>query len=340
VSLEEMLATVGTMRNAGLEASMAGTAYRMMLEKLPDLHKKTGMAVSDATGRMRPLLDILKELKAHYGEELTVGELGELSQIFDVRAVGGVKALLMNIDELEKMTREMGNSAGAAFEMFEKRMAGAGAQMKALRNEYDDASATLAMKLLPTMREKQRLLTQAVETMEKIPGAKEALIGVDLVAEVGKLAGPLLGVIGLGMSWVTQRRIAIAVERQLQLELAKTAAATGGAGAAGAAGAGAGAAARGAGAGAAGAGIGTAAAVALPIALSAAALYWAYQSRNEPSRLPAFTPGGFAGREATEVKITGPVSITVSGARDGRTAAEEMFDEFGKLAAREGLRQP
>jgi len=222
VPLEDMLAVIGVMKSAGLEASMAGTSYRMMLEKLPSVQRKTGIATSDAAGRMRPMVEILIDLKKRYGDVLDMAELEEISKLFDVRAAGGVKALLMNLDELEKKTKEM-NKSGAAFEMYERRMAGAGAQMKALKDEYAEASAVLAMKMLPVMRTKQELLTKAVKTMERIPGAKYALLFVDIAAEIGKIAGPLATVVGLAVAWNAQRKIADLLEKQLQLQLVKTA---------------------------------------------------------------------------------------------------------------------
>lgn len=214
VPLEDMLATIGTMKTAGLEASMAGTSYRMMLERLPEVQKKTGVAVTDSVGRMRPLVDILGDLKKRYGEVLTVAELKELSKIFGTEAAGGVKALLMNFDELVRQTENM-NKPGAALEMYTRRMAGAGAQMQALKNEYTEASAVLATKMLPLMRQKQELLIKAVRTMERLPVAKEALLGVDLVAELGKLAGPLITAIGLWKIYHTQQQIALALQAQL-----------------------------------------------------------------------------------------------------------------------------
>lgn len=68
-SLEEMAAASGLLGNAGIQASMAGTSLRSMLErfsgpvpKAKKLMKELGIEVVNADGSMKSLADIVDEV--------------------------------------------------------------------------------------------------------------------------------------------------------------------------------------------------------------------------------------------------------------------------------------
>lgn len=293
VPMEDMLAAVGSMKSAGLEASMAGTSYRMMLEKLPELEKRTGIAAADAAGNMRPLVDVFRDLRKRYGGEFSLRELEEISDIFDVRAAGGVKALLTNLDSFVAASAGM-QKPGAAMEMYEKRMAGAVATQRALTNEFENAQAELGQGLLPVLREKQRIMTGLMRTVERMPMAKETLAVVGLAAELGKLVGPLVAAVGMWKVYHTQQQIALALQGQLN-------AATAGAGPA----AGLGAAGKGllggaAGVGGAAAGLaaaGTVAGMTAATLAGAAVAKAAEEGRRDEARKLAAKPGELSAGE-------------------------------------------
>ena len=69
-SLDEMLPTLGLVRNTGVEASVAGTAVSSALQFMAKNAKKfkdVGVAVTDAQGKFRPFLDIVLETQTALG---------------------------------------------------------------------------------------------------------------------------------------------------------------------------------------------------------------------------------------------------------------------------------
>lgn len=133
LTLQETVAAIGVLSNAGLQGSTAGTQLRMMLQKLTsptDKAKKVlkdlGVVTTDAKDQMLPLSDILKQffttfakapdqmqMDAYYeffGDKaafnaikdklnLSASELDAMNQIFEVRGGSAFRALVKGIEK-------------------------------------------------------------------------------------------------------------------------------------------------------------------------------------------------------------------------------------------------
>jgi len=91
-SLEECAAAMAILANSGMKGDMAGTGIRMMLTKLADtgiqkkLKESFDIDVSDQSGKMRPLLSILQDLKDATAEMGQTEAMGVFFDIFEARA--------------------------------------------------------------------------------------------------------------------------------------------------------------------------------------------------------------------------------------------------------------
>ncbi len=86
VSLSEELAILGMAKGAFNTAAEAGTGYRAFLNGVVNGQSKLGLAFTDSSGKLLPMVDILEKLKAKYGE-LSAAEIAEISS-----AMGGSEA--------------------------------------------------------------------------------------------------------------------------------------------------------------------------------------------------------------------------------------------------------
>lgn len=113
-SIEDITAAVGALGNAGLQGTMAGTALRKAISSLVkpsrDAQKvlaELGVDTKDASGKMRPILDIISDL----------GDAGisteQIFRIFGDRAAAAVAALTdMGGDSLKRFSDALKDSAG------------------------------------------------------------------------------------------------------------------------------------------------------------------------------------------------------------------------------------
>ena len=118
MSIEQAVAALGGLANAGFKGAMAGTALKMMLVKLTSPSKEAaetlaqlGVSVLDSEGNFRGLIPILNDLAA------TNLGLAEAADIFGEEAAAAAIALMGQAREAEKLTGKLLRAKGAAEEM-------------------------------------------------------------------------------------------------------------------------------------------------------------------------------------------------------------------------------
>jgi len=118
VSLEEATAAVGTLSDAGLQASLAGTGLRRVLSELESPAGKTigiladlGLTADDVRVSQVGLTSALRRL-AEAGIDT-----GQALEIFGDRGGPAFEVLASGIPQVQRLTEELGNAAGTAAEL-------------------------------------------------------------------------------------------------------------------------------------------------------------------------------------------------------------------------------
>ena len=139
VSFEETAAALALMGNAGIQASMAGTGLRKIITSLQKptgearkIIKRLGISVFDSTGKMRSLIDILKQFEKaprKPGDEIT---------IFGQRAGPAFQVLLgQGSLALDIFTQKLENSGGTADEIANIKMEGLRGAVLRLKSAFE-----------------------------------------------------------------------------------------------------------------------------------------------------------------------------------------------------------
>lgn len=124
-SIEEMGAAIALMANNGIKADMAGTSVRQMMIKLADsgirkkLQEQFNIDVEDESGKMKPLLTILNDLKAATSNLSSVEQMGVFFSIFEARAGNSALALANVSDQFEEFRDKMESATGTTKKMAE-----------------------------------------------------------------------------------------------------------------------------------------------------------------------------------------------------------------------------
>lgn len=124
-SVEDLSVAIGLMANAGIKADQAGTALRAIFTRLvkptkqsETAMKELGLAVTNADGSMRPLNDVLVDMREAFSG-LTAAEQAQYAAMLGGQeAMSGLLALVnASDDDFNALTESVNNATGAAEEM-------------------------------------------------------------------------------------------------------------------------------------------------------------------------------------------------------------------------------
>ena len=154
-SVETMLTELGMLANAGVSASEAGTHLRNVMLALvkSDVQKKLhemGVEVTDSTGAVRDLSEIMTEL-ANATESMTTGDkLTLFGDLFNVRDLASINALLNGTKgSMQALRAEIENSQGAASQMAETMGDNLAGDVTILKSAVEGLQIAIAEKLTP-----------------------------------------------------------------------------------------------------------------------------------------------------------------------------------------------
>lgn len=116
LSLEQTAAAIAFLQQSGLSATTAGTSLNQMLlqmvQNLVPLEAAIGN-LRDADGEFLPLGRILEKLQSFLKDMPGPERVGFLNKMFDVRGMRGANALLQNLEEWTRLTKQAEGSMGA-----------------------------------------------------------------------------------------------------------------------------------------------------------------------------------------------------------------------------------
>lgn len=132
IPIEEVVASIALLQDVGLDASVAGSAFNVMLTKMatPSVGmtkkmKKLGITFKDAKGNMLPLQKVIEQL--NIASKKVGGNFDKVAFLAELVGLRGQKAAanlgeLFETGKLEKLTEALKNAEGSAKKMADIRM--------------------------------------------------------------------------------------------------------------------------------------------------------------------------------------------------------------------------
>lgn len=158
-SIEDTATAIGLMANAGIKGEQAGTSLRSVLTRLSsppkecaDAMKALGISMTNADGTMRPLSDVMGQLREKFNG------LSESQQTQYAKAIAGQEAMsgllaIVNAspDDYQKLTDSINDCSGAAEDMANTMNDNVSGQITLLKSKvegimikiFDDASGKI-----------------------------------------------------------------------------------------------------------------------------------------------------------------------------------------------------
>lgn len=165
-TLPQTMAMIGTLGNAGIQASMAGTAIsnmaRYLNKSIADPNFKGGKALAsiglspedflDTTGSIIDLGDALEKVKIATQDMNASQRNLIMNQIFGVRGMRAAVAMMNDLEGYRELLNKIQNeSSGTASEMMDKRMSSLAGRLDAMVNSFENLATTFATSVTPVL---------------------------------------------------------------------------------------------------------------------------------------------------------------------------------------------
>lgn len=198
-TVEEMTATLAILANSMVKAGDAGTDINAILTRLQNPPKEAadalqalGVKIADSTGKMRPFLDIVKDVQEGLKkfDQVTGNKL-----LSDISGLNNLKSLQIltqkSTEELDSMREAMANADGAAKEMADTINKGMNTSLEQFEGAVETANIRLGQELAPTIMKVIDGLTDLISQSDNSTSAIGQLIGIvsSLIASCVNLIG-------------------------------------------------------------------------------------------------------------------------------------------------------
>lgn len=210
----ELNAALGVLANRGIKGSEGGTALRNVIlslsaptDKAADAMKSLGLEVYDASGNMRPLNEIFKDLNASM-ENMSEGEKTQvLNEIFNKVDLKSAQALLAGCgDEFDNLADAIANSGGAMQDMADTQLDNLKGDLTILQSGLEGLGIAAYEGMQGPLREAVQLATSMVGDISAAfnEGGLTAAVGAvggalaDMVTYVAGLAPQMIDA-GVGL---------------------------------------------------------------------------------------------------------------------------------------------
>lgn len=165
-TLPQTMAMIGTLGNAGIQASMAGTAIsnmaRYLNKSIADPNFKGGKALAsiglspedflDTTGSIIDLGDALEKIKIATQDMNASQRNLIMNQIFGVRGMRAAVAMMNDLEGYRDLLNKIQNeSSGIASEMMDKRMSSLAGRLDVMVNSFENLATTFATSVTPVL---------------------------------------------------------------------------------------------------------------------------------------------------------------------------------------------
>jgi len=217
MSFEQLSTIIGQLNNAGLQGSMAGTAFAATMRQMIKASADLGFKIARTADGGVDFIGTLENIKKKYGD---LSKLSPKVQMAFQQAFGdeGLRAVMLLSDQTDVMRKNLDavtNSMGVTTKAQQTMEATASAQMQILKNNIDALKMDVAKELLPILQgiipEIKEIVTQfsgwAKEHPELVKtGALLAMIGTGLLmilAPVLTVAGAFITMGGYALQGVT-----------------------------------------------------------------------------------------------------------------------------------------
>jgi len=204
VQINELAAMAGKLGDIGIDASVSGTALKIMIQRLQaptGNAAKTldalGIATKDASGNMIPLFKILGQIEQATGAMGSSTRAAHLKEVFGEEAISSVTALLqLGIGKVEAYANTLQSGPVTASKVASQQMDNMQGTVTTLKSATEGLTIVLGKQLLPVLIPLLLLFATGIQNVTRFASSHKTLtkvlvIGVGAVGLLALLLGSL-----------------------------------------------------------------------------------------------------------------------------------------------------
>lgn len=200
-SVQDAALYMGTMANAGIDASVAANALKTGMARLIEPSKggaewmdKLGISVTNADGSMKDSITIQKELNGAFSKLSESEQIAAASAIFGKNQMSNWLALINTApSEVEALNTSL-EQTGTTSEMAESMMGGFGGSLEKLSSSIDVAATSFGEALAPMIQKVSDAIQKVVDWFNQLDPETQTMIST--IALVVAAIGPVLVILG------------------------------------------------------------------------------------------------------------------------------------------------
>ncbi len=213
-SVEDTSLAIGLMANAGIKGSQAGTALKTAIanmvsptDSMKGKMDQLGISVTDSNGKMKPLIQILQELREKFGKLDKAQQSSAASTIFGKESMSGMLAIINASDkDFNNLYKNISNSDCAAKKMSKTMQNNLKGDLTTLKSALEGLGIKISEVLTPAIRSITKAITEWCSWLNGLDdGLVKVIVGIGTIAAaigpilvlIGTLAGPLSTAVSL-----------------------------------------------------------------------------------------------------------------------------------------------
>ena len=217
LSLQEVMTGVGQLNSAGMQGSMAGTAFANVVGKMETASKKLGFGIERTKSGGLNLIGTLIRMRAQFGETLSPQQSVKFMEAFGEEGARGIALLLPKIDELRSNFKAVGADASGAMDRALGSIEGTmSARLGTLKNKFTNMLVDFGEKLVPAIERVLPKLEAVLKWVQDFVNEhpKLAMFAAGFLVfggAVSSVVGPVIALTGVLISLIAYMRIAKAL---------------------------------------------------------------------------------------------------------------------------------
>lgn len=199
--VETLSAAIGTLANAGIKGSSAGTALQAVFTQLSSQAKidklaEIGVAVADSEGNFRNLYDILGDIENATADWGAVDRSGFINSIFGVQGAKAVNLLLaQGADALKQYEAQLKDSEGAAAQMAAVMRSSLANQIEVLKSGLTELGFKFVEAFQSRGSQGLQTIIDAVQNFDPTQLIDFLVMAFDQLVKIGGIVGQVIGFI-------------------------------------------------------------------------------------------------------------------------------------------------
>lgn len=198
-TLEEAAAAIGIMGDSGVKSSVAGIDLKNMLTKMAKSTEIMGVKTQDASGQMRDILDVMKELGQATAGMSEAERLSKFIEAFGERSAKSALILSAAGDRIDQLREKMAAADGRAKAMADTMEGGIGGAFRRVMSAAEGVAIEFGEALMPAITALADTLSSTLtKTAEFIKANKGLAMAVAAGVIAFTAAGAALVALGTG----------------------------------------------------------------------------------------------------------------------------------------------